>query len=783
VQVVEANLGNSSLWTFSAADGRLQHTGREITVVRPVETDGNGVEDLLLYESKSTTALDLGGRLHCIRGVAREKWQRLDSLGEPAADFDGDGIRDLMHIDFSTYTASSGATGKQLWTSPPSQFRSEARLHPAGADLNGDEIEDLVGWSEATSYGGAYEKLFALSGKTGRLLWNASDVTAHRVTSGIVEAHDLDGDGDREVLWLSLIDHGYPNRSSFSSQEAQLWLFVLSGNSGKLRWSQALSPAYGNALGNRVVADGVLPPLSLGDADGDGVQDVLAPELLPNIRSDGSYMATRVLNGKDGKTLWSRSCPADSDQQMSLAHWIPPTAIDLDGDRRTEFVGLEMQLAGTPSRPRQAIYRVVALEGRDGSERWTIATDVPLGYWHPPTGVSKAALLRPRVLQAGDRRRVAIILGDESKLIVLEPDGQQHVRSVQREALQSGVWPCDYDGDGVDEAAFLTSDGVCLAPADRLNEPVWKYPLGNGGQQKILQVIPGKKDQAPIVVVVDDGTDNSVLGLSAADGSVAWSCPGPIPRDGRDGVFMVPQQIALLTAGNHAAPHVYYAYGSVARCRQTAAVPEKVALKPLAHDDRWERDLPWVDRQDKASNMALTIGWSLLLSALMIVLPVSYLGSLAWMRRFTLQTLLWMPVVAGLCLSAGLLKSPVQGNDFARLSSKLLIGLTLAPVVVSCSLLVLWSIRGNWRRIVLWLAISVLISAILALVFLQIAKRENPLLPEESYDWSYWYLIWFVGGLLTSWLMCVVLPLQMVTRAIWRRWTIPRQRCESADPR
>jgi outer membrane protein assembly factor BamB len=775
VQLVNETPGSraSYIWTFSAANGRLERAGQGITAVRPIDVDADGVEDLLVYDSRIPTALDLGGKLHCIRGVAREKWQRLDSIGEPAADFDGDGIQDLTKNDFVAFTATSGATGRQLWVSHLEAFRPESRLHPAGGDLNGDGIQDLLGWSEATSYGPAYKKFFALSGKTGRTLWSAGEITAHRVSSGQVIADDLDGDGRLEVLWLSMIDHGYPDRNSFSSQEAQLWLFVVSGDTGKLRWSQPLSPPYGGQTptGNQIVNDGILPPFCLGDADGDGVLDVLVPELLPNLLPDGSHMATRVLSGKDGKTLWSRPYPADPNQQQSLTHWIPPTAVDLDGDGRTEFVGLEVEVTSTPSRPQLATHRVVALEGQDGRERWTVSSDVRLGYWRPPTGISKAALLRPRVLRVGDRRRVAMILGNESKLMVLEPDGQKHELAVQRESLHSGVWACDKEEDGVDEVAFLTAGGVCFAAANQLDKPLWKRPLGNSGQQRILQIVAGPQGQPPIVVVVDDGTDNSVLGLSAADGHIVWSCPGPIPRDPRDGVFMVPQQIALLAAGETVPPHVYYAYGSVARCRQAFSEPEKVVLKPMAHDDRWERDLPWVDRQDRVSKMALTVGWSLLLSALLIVLPAGYLGSLVWKRRFTLQILLWLPVVAGLCLFAALVKPPFQIHN--RLSTKLMMGLGLAPVVISCCLLVWWSVRGKWRRTAVWLAISVIVSVIAAMVVLYFANGENPMLPEESYDWSYWYLIWFVGGFLTSWLMIVFLPLQLATLAIWRRWKKP----------
>ena len=76
VQLVEADFGNhrTLVGAFSAGTGNLSHVGNNITAVRPADIDGDGTEDLLVYDSRSTSALDLGGSLQCVRGVASESW-------------------------------------------------------------------------------------------------------------------------------------------------------------------------------------------------------------------------------------------------------------------------------------------------------------------------------------------------------------------------------------------------------------------------------------------------------------------------------------------------------------------------------------------------------------------------------------------------------------------------------------------------------------------------------------------------------------------------------------
>ncbi len=232
----------------------------------------------------------LGGELTFLRGVGAQPWKRLGQLGAPTADLDGDGICDLVRgWGDGTLLAASGANGHELWRSAVRSI-SELGVKPAGwadsygdrtgGDLDGDGVVDLLVWDRFTGGRGRITPLHAVSGRTGRKLWTVPDVGAEIIGGMLAAAsRDLDADGTDDVLWLAALDHGYPDRFAFSPADAQLWLFVASGQTGRLKWSQPLSPQYG-------LQPGVVPPLRFqdvelslecADLDGDSALDLLVP--------------------------------------------------------------------------------------------------------------------------------------------------------------------------------------------------------------------------------------------------------------------------------------------------------------------------------------------------------------------------------------------------------------------------------------------------------------------------------------------------------------------------
>jgi hypothetical protein len=501
------------------------------------------------------------------------------------------------------------------------------------------------------------------------------------------------------------------------------------------------------------------------------VRDILVPELLPDNRS----IATRAVSGVDGQMLWSRPCGVNPNVQPHMEDWVPPAAVDLDGDGQTEFVLLDVQSVDDAGQPIRPVYRTLALEGKDGKLRWSARRDMHESYWHPIAGQRKSDLLRPRVLRTGAKQQVAVSFPPGSvpgKVAVLAADGRQ----LSTNTSLPGIWPCDIDRDGTDEVAFLSSESLCVARADSLQAPVWTRRIGTVGQQRILQILATEASAPPVIVVAGDATDNTVRGINAADGKTVWSCPGLIPRDPRDGVYLTPTHVALLDEGKAEPPRVYYAYGSIARCRQAASTSTRIAppTRGAASDDRWNRDLPWVNPFVNIAQQTRFIGWSLVYSAFLIVLPASYLSYLVWSRRFTLSTLLLLPVIAGLFLTVALMRPPMRDGDFFHLGARMSIGVFVSPAIIAPALLAWWLLRGRWRPVVIWLGIGLLLTLVGGMIAFDLSSRRTPLLPEESYDWTHWYILVMDGAFVTAWLLVLVTPLHYAVLALWRRWKTPK---------
>ena len=68
-----------------------------------------------------------------------------------------------------------------------------------------------------------------------------------------------------------------------------------------------------------------------------------------------------------------------------------------------------------------------------------------------------------------------------AKFVVLEADGKLLSTHEAKSATgMPALWPCDIDGDGIDEAAFLSGEFVCVARADQMHSPLWIRRVGHG---------------------------------------------------------------------------------------------------------------------------------------------------------------------------------------------------------------------------------------------------------------------------------------------------------------
>lgn len=784
---------------FSAGTGQVTHYGYGLSSTRPHDLDRDGLEELLTFNSGNSTRLDFGGELSCIRGVGRRPWMQLGELGDAITDIDGDGIDDFLRsLGDGTLLTASGATGNLLWRSRPipavdtlkmiaaiqgdlsNQYHSAA---PAPADLDGDGIGDLFAIEEVSGGRGLVAPFHAISGKTGKLIWTMSQVNARITHSMAVTCDDLNGDGSLEVAWLAALDHNYPNRFAFASNDTQLWLFVASGKSGSLLWSQPLSPAYGHTMGNNSPYQFQRVDLALacGDLNQDGRRDLLAPAI-----DDFGKLELRAFHGKTGELLWSRARNPDGLSQESLRNWTPPTICDLNGDDNPEVVCVEPSQQTNNGGINQQQVQVVLLQGKSGNEYWTHNTAVNFTHFRS-FGESEGKLLRPFPLSIGSQNsRVGVLLpGGEFKLELFDFEGKCAERTIKSPPRSSAIWISDESAAGISKMAFIENGALKLIAADQPDRIIWQHDLGVMSQPSILTIHVSSLINGTEIVVAKGATDNSVIGIEVATGSIRWSCPGPITRDLDDGVYYTPHQIAFLGNTSNLPPLVAYSTDQLSECRQAVvrqtlgglqrdlgSVPHSVGRLPaqiqtVHKDPRWLRNLPWAAEFSSSPRRVINfVLGGLFFASTLVVIPFATIAFLFWHRQFGLRTMMALPAVACLVLSAALVTGP-SDNDFRGVTNRILIGLAFAPPVVAIGLWMYQVMtRRKWQAMFWGIAVIVL-SCVWGGIQLWVWLANAPLLPQESIDWSGWHHIIALGFYITSWIMVVVYGCLGLGQRIW----------------
>jgi hypothetical protein len=304
------------------------------------DLDGDGFADLIYRTVSPGNPTSQRVQLHAARGGPAEPWRRL-GVWTPAADLDGDGTTDLVcGQDVAQPAAISGRDGRPLWEAArvePAPFGTRGdgnRLQPPGrpGDLDGDGVPDLLCFPEGSrrwSLGGDRTApipfpLQALSGRTGRRLWQAPDLDqlGTGISSGYdirpwilaAQGHDLDGDGRLEVLVFYTL-HMFAREEYWS----EFWVGVLSAE-GRWLWRvdpmALIDPIHDSseepldeAQQMKIIRqlEQALPPAAIADLNGDGVKDIvgLSPPHWVVLRSSLSVTRGSVIvrDGRDGGPL------------------------------------------------------------------------------------------------------------------------------------------------------------------------------------------------------------------------------------------------------------------------------------------------------------------------------------------------------------------------------------------------------------------------------------------------------------------------------------------------
>lgn len=248
------------------------------------------------------------------------------------------------------------------------------RAVPAG-DLDADGLDDALeyvflydieGWDFRYE-----ERTTAVRSTDGESLWT---VSAENESVYLVPAGDLDGEGGDDLLAFTISWADVP--------ATYFWLVGVSGirgSDGAELWSRTYPNPFTWAGSGPTVAaadvDYAIPLQLAGDADGDGVGDLLMGrytfaglwDYATGIGEESGNAVFELVSGATGSSI--------SMSPVVNAGWADGVAIpDADGDGGVDVATLE----GGWDEPGGT---VTARSGADGRELWTAEVDIPLDGW------------------------------------------------------------------------------------------------------------------------------------------------------------------------------------------------------------------------------------------------------------------------------------------------------------------------------------------------------------------------------------------------------------------
>lgn len=258
------------------------------SVVGDVNADGH--LDLIAFATATTVYTITDGAT----GASLGYLQRTGGVYGGVGDYDGDGCDDLAHNVPATITIVSGRDGSTL-TTVAGPF---ARV--AGADVDGDGRSDLLLQEESQSFPPAARFLWAVSSRTGAVLWQQSvgGGMSGFSAGGLQPIGDENGDGLEDAVFAVSVTLSSPSLST----------------------SLVRGPSTILQFGIRH---------EVGDVDGDGRVDAF--------EQSPSTFSWRLVAGGSGATLWAPAVVAPSFRRLG----------DVDGDGRADFFFVD-PFAGLP---------------------------------------------------------------------------------------------------------------------------------------------------------------------------------------------------------------------------------------------------------------------------------------------------------------------------------------------------------------------------------------------------------------------------------------------------
>lgn len=400
-----------------------------------------------------------------------------------------------------------------LGTTYPSVGTNEYFSSPAIADLNADDSPDLV---VAAPNG----TVTATRLSNGQRLWQRKlgNTTIH--ASPLVE--DMDGNGTVEVIAATMTGRVY----------------MLNGQTGAIIRTFAQGPPLHCPAGQDCRPDGFFATPAIGDVNGDGIKDIVAP----------SFDHTVYAWSRGGTLLWRA--------YLEDTLWSSPAIVDIDRNGRNEVVLGGDIWAGNPFRvpaggllwvlngrngtrlngypisiPGQTVWSSPAITDLDGDGRldavfgtgsnfpssattrrvyaYTLTTRRPVPGW--PVSVTGQVVQQPAVGDIdNDGAREVVVATQGGYVRAFEANGSQRWAVCNRTTgscpmsagTQNGVAIADIDNDGVQEVVATNERRIRVFSANNGAQEA-EFPLA--GNYAIAANVPAISELNGEAIIVHTG--------------------------------------------------------------------------------------------------------------------------------------------------------------------------------------------------------------------------------------------------------------------------------------
>ena len=714
-------------------------------------------------------------------------WRRLaDSDWQVAHDLNQDGIRDLLYEPANGFEAAvSGSTGETLWKFQATNFndrhwatetaadRLQSNPNPQTAiDIDADQVGDLLCWYRTGAGTATYRPIECYSGQSGDLLWQA-DVTVHTIEHvALLRWADLDQDDRPEVIVVAAMDYQYPTRRGFSTSDLQLWLLVLDGQTGKLRWDQPLTAAYGTATGlqRQYQFKDLSFQTPLVDLNQDGVFDLV----LPSEREDRvtterlPELAYEAFDGATGKRLW-QYVVKDAGRKNPFLLVSPAVPVDLDRDGTHELLAMypkeKSQGAGKPT---QRLLCLTAIRS-DGKRLWDYESKAPTIYQqmtNNPLDWRQPVVLR----HPGESVMICSPFSSNESLDLLNNQGGVVQTIELPKQWGARVYSLDGDGDEQDELYLDSPQSLsCWRFQDQqLMQQDWSVPFGQAQQRlgfafdqaTVVGIQPGHLYR-PSVLLHRSLKGLRLQGIDAATGKVQWFRQTAEPSSVK-GAYRINEMTPL---DGTLLPKLFVQFGDEAQGVWPTAVnaqvmsdPTAIAARPLTpinaaglQDPRLQRSLPGKNDVQQIAGEVVRFWWlGLIYCALLVVSPIAWINHLIRHRKFSLRFGLLLPVIAALALMA-LAVRPTSLYELTVVQ-KFFLGVIYTPLIAVLFCAGSWLLLGRWKPLLIWSATCTSLALSVALLVMWLKSEPTvPGIAGQYYSYAGWYWLlamWaYVSGL------------------------------------